>query len=166
MSGRSAFLWLPVLISLCATAICFEISQSIIDQKRNYTAESPIKLNLPGCEKNLLYSEDFVLRQIAFKKVTHYFLPGNSSDTLRITTILQDALKLHFQCDSTKVIRIQFGSEATFGNVYNLVRFLRKHSFRRYCLIEDNFYIFGTTADCDMEKEKLNSGDTIQPIYL
>lgn len=166
MSGRSAYLWLPALISLCTTAICFEVLQSIINTERNYTEEKPIRLNLPGYKKNLFYSEDLVLKKVAYKKVTHYFLPGDSSDSLRLTTILQDALKLRFQCDSTKVIQIQFGSETNFGNVYNLLGFLRKHSFRRYCLIENNFYIFGTTADCDMEKEKLNSDDTIQLLYL
>lgn len=124
-------------------------------EKHSEKYDKPLKMSIPGYNKTSIYTEDFALSSIQNKQVTHYFLPGDQDDSLRLQIIFADALKLRFQCDSSKVIQIQFGHNSTFGSIYAVLKFLTEHTFRKYCLIGRSFYIFGVTNECHEEKNKL-----------
>lgn len=112
----------------------------------SYAMVLPIQNKLPG---HYGYSEEMVLSTIASKQIRRYIINGDANELVKYTLLRDDYLRLHRRCDTTKVEKVHFTDDASYGDFFRLVRMLRIDSILRYALVERDLYIFGTiTEEC------------------
>ncbi|MDF2188252.1 hypothetical protein [Paraflavitalea sp. CAU 1676] len=76
----------------------------------------------------------------------HEFLPGHHHQMIKqgkLNLIRREVERVTFTNNSRSVIKVEFGEEITFGDVYYLLNTIQELGVKRYAWFSNELYIFG-----------------------
>jgi hypothetical protein len=139
-------------------------TKNTIPKMESYRLIIPMK---PETEGSYMLSESSILKMISTKSIKPYIIKGNALDSAKFRLLRDDFLRINFNCDTNTLVKVHFSNTASYGDVFRLIRMMHQDKIRRYVLIENDFYIFGTISDdCREINTVSDSSNIIQPIYL
>ena len=159
MIKRKRIYYVPGLISLVAfPIIIFYYAHSFKQQVvlKFYLASDNTDRNNPV----FAFSKWRILGVMKKKKIVPVYLDGDHKMNFSKLRFIQlEAQRLKFTCDTTQVLRVRLSYETNFEEFVSLLNIMYMNQQKRYCLIDNDFYIFGENRPVENKK-------TIEPFDL